>query len=251
MRRCKIAGLDLVVRGGIRTIAKLEDNRESTLIVVRGATGTGKTLFGAHLAIDAAAARGGDVVVALLEMLPTELRAQLAGIQLFQDSPVQVVSTKIHQLTDDRPCVYASIIEVPREGLPDIGDGLHAALSSARSIGLTPKVLVIDTVSSGYRLGEDVPRELADALSKFAAEQGLIIVVLEETQTVCYSPWVSVADVVLELAHREADDHREEQRTLIVRKSRFNDTSIGPHTFIIRSVGGVEIIPRVSQGSVP
>lgn len=246
LRRYKIEGLDLVLGGAIPTIAKLDDTRESTLILVRGGAGTGKTLFGIQLALDAAATRQGDVVVGLLEMLPTELRAQLTRIPFFQEGAIQVVSANDQPIVGEPPHIFASIMEVPLDGAPDIGVELHAVLSAARTAG-HPVALVIDAVSREYRLGNNVPRELADGLSKFAAEENLIVIVLEEVSDQQYSPWTSAADVVFELALREADAHNDACRTLVVRKSRFSHAAIGPHTFVIHPERGIEIVPRSSQ----
>ena len=45
---------------------------------------------------------------------------------------------------------------------------------------LAPRVVVIDSLAEGYGLGTTVSRRLADALAKFAADEGVILILVEE-----------------------------------------------------------------------
>lgn len=245
--RAAIRGLDLVLAGGLRTVHKLGDARESTVALVRGAAGAGKTIFASHLAISEAARRGGDVVYCCIELLPTELDAQLSNLTF---GPEQLVVRVMHvgtEAADAAPLrVLASIIDIPTESEPDFGSELRRSLEAARAARLDPKVLVIDSLSEGYRLGGDVARPLADALSKFAAEEGLVLVLIEEVCSGQDSLWTFIADVVFELSHHgPLGTAAAEHRSLVVRKSRFGPSHVGPHSFTIRRAGGVEIQPRL------
>ena len=61
---------------GVQLVERLP-GRESATVVVRGGPGTGKTLVSLDVALALAAALGGDVVVACVELLPTEYFAQI------------------------------------------------------------------------------------------------------------------------------------------------------------------------------
>jgi KaiC/GvpD/RAD55 family RecA-like ATPase len=244
-----IRGLDLVLAGGLPAVCKLDDQRESTVVLVRGAAGAGKTIFASHLAISAAAQRDGDVVYCCIELLPTELEAQLSGLTFGPEGFVARVTHAGAEAPDtEHPQILASIIDVPSEGEPDFGGELKRSLDTARSAGLDPRVLVIDALSEGYRLGGSVSRLLADALSKFAVEEGLVLVLIEEVADDRDSLWTFVADVVFELSHHgTAGTASAEHRSLLVRKSRFGPSHVGPHGFTIRRSGGIEIYPRLSS----
>jgi KaiC/GvpD/RAD55 family RecA-like ATPase len=245
--RAAIKGLDLVLAGGLRTVRKLGDARASTVALVRGAAGTGKTIFASHLAISEATRRGGDLVYCCIELLPTELDAQLSSLTF---GPEQLAVRVIHGETeagDAGPLrIWTSIIDIPVEREPDFGDELRRSIEAARTARLDPKVLVIDSLSEGYRLGGDVSRPLADALSKFAAEEGLVLVLIEEVANGHDSLWTFIADVVFELSHHgPLGTAAAEHRSLVVRKSRFGPSHVGPHSFTIQRAGGVEIHPRL------
>lgn len=243
--RCPIPGLDLVIDGGLRTVKKLGDSRESTLVLVRGAAGTGKTIFGSQLALDAAAERDGDVVYCCLELLPSELRAQLTGID-FLGRRLEVLFPG-ELPTTNAPRVFASVVDgATATNTTDLGNGLVSSLRAAKALGLVPKVLVVDSLSDGYGLGSSVKREVADSFSKFAAEQGLIILLIEEVFEGRDSLWPFVVDVAFELSHRgEASTSAGEWRSLIVSKSRFGGSQVGPHGFLFLQ-SGVVITPRTT-----
>jgi KaiC/GvpD/RAD55 family RecA-like ATPase len=248
-RLATIKGLDLVLAGGLHTVRKLDDQRESTVTLIRGAAGTGKTVFASHLAISEAAKRGGDVVYCCVELLPTELDAQLSNLTFGPEHlAVRVIHAGNEAGDAESPRLLASIIDVPPEGEPDFGGELKRSIETARTAHLDPKVLVIDSLSEGYRLGGSVSRLLADALSKFAAEEGLLLVLIEEVSDHHDSLWTFIADVVFELSHHGTfGTAAAEQRSLVVRKSRFGPSQVGPHSFTIRRAGGIEIYPRLSN----
>lgn len=248
-RTITIRGLDLVLAGGLPAVRKLDDQRESTAVLVRGAAGAGKTLFASHLALSEASRRRGDVVYCCVELLPTELEAQLANLTF---GPEGFVARVIHPGAEapraEGPRVMASVIDVPAEGEPDFGGELERSLEAARGAGLEPRVLVIDSLSEGYRLGGSVSRPLADAVSKFVAEAGLVLVLIEEVVHEQDSLWTFVTDVVFELAHHGTPGTSSaEYRSLLVRKSRFGPSHVGPHGFTIRRSGGIEIYPRLGN----
>jgi KaiC/GvpD/RAD55 family RecA-like ATPase len=244
-----IRGLSLILGGEIRAIAKLADRGESTVILVRGPAGSGKSIFATQLAAHEALARGGDVVYCCIELLPSELDAQLSGLTFGPEKRGLRVSNVADSSLSvaHAPRIYASIVDVPEVEVPDIGGELQRVLHEATRELFLPKVIVIDSLAEGYRLGLSVPRYLADALAKFAADNGILLVLLEETMDQRDSTWTFIADVVLELAHHGAiGTSAAEERSLTVRKNRFGPAQVGPHAFAIHRAGGIVIYPRLS-----
>lgn len=245
-----IKGLPLILGGEIRAVSKLASRRESVVILVRGPAGSGKTLLATHLAAHEALVRGGDIVYCCIELLPSELDAQISGLTFGPEHrPLRVsnLPTGDPPPTELAPRIFASIIDVPETSEPDFGAELHRVMSGAREAQLDPRIIVIDSLAEGYRLGASVPRHLADALAKFAAEEGILLVLLEEVIDQRDSTWTFVADVVLELAHHGATGtSAAEERAITVRKNRFGPAHVGPHAFAIHQDRGVEIYPRLS-----
>ncbi len=71
-------GLDVLLGGGFRLVTRLP-GKASAMVDVRGGAGAGKTLVGLHVALELAKALEGDVVVACVEILPSEYVAQVAS----------------------------------------------------------------------------------------------------------------------------------------------------------------------------
>jgi KaiC/GvpD/RAD55 family RecA-like ATPase len=244
-----IKGLPLILGGEIRAVSKLADRAESTVILIRGSAGSGKTIFATQLAAHEALVRGGDVVYCCIELLPSELDAQISGLTFGPEHRMLRVGNLpmgAPVAPELAPRIFASIIDVPEDALPDIGVELQRVLGGATRDGLVPKVVVIDSLAEGYRLGTSVPRALADAVAKFAADEGIVLVLLEEVVDGADSIWTFVADVVLDLAHHGATGtSAAEQRAITVRKNRFGPAHVGPHAFAIHRAGGIEIYPRL------
>jgi KaiC/GvpD/RAD55 family RecA-like ATPase len=244
-----IKGLALILGGEIRSVSKLVSHPESAVILVRGPAGSGKTLLATQLAAHEALVRGGDVVYCCIELLPSELDAQIAGLTFgFEHRPLRVsnLPSSAPPPADLIPRIFASLIDVPETAEPDIGAELQRVMGDARGAQLDPRVIVIDSLAEGYRLGTTVPRYLADALAKFAAEEGILLLLLEEVVDQQDSTWTFVADVVLELAHHgTAGTSAAEERAITVRKNRFGPAQVGPHAFAIHRDRGIEIYPRL------
>ncbi len=254
----KIEGLDLVLGGGIVSVPKVDmDTQRSTVVLIRGGPGTGKTIFGSHIAIGLARDLTCDILYACIELLPTELKAQLDDFHFNRDpvtepdidNSAKIILPRAHLTPESsaQPRVLAGLLnlgENPQEGL---------VLAIEESIlQLSPKgykigVIVIDSVSDGYGIGPSVPREVADGVAKLAADQGLIAVILEETLDDRPSSWSFAADTVLELSHIGTfSEPARERRQLTVRKHRCAPSHIGPHTLIVQRGSGIHVYPRPS-----
>jgi KaiC/GvpD/RAD55 family RecA-like ATPase len=243
-----IKGLPLILGGEIRAVSKLADRAESAVILVRGPAGSGKTIFATQLAAHEALVRGGDIVYCCIELLPSELDAQISGLTFgLEHRALRVSNLPMGAATAElAPRIFASIVDIPEDPVPDIGPELQRVIDDATRDGLAPKVVVIDSLAEGYRLGASVPRYLADALAKFAADKGIVLVLLEEVVDRADSIWTFVADVVLELAyHGASGTSAGEERAITVRKNRFGPAHVGPHGFAIHRTGGIEIYPRL------
>lgn len=259
-------GLDLVLGDGIATLARLPDRDPSASILIRGGPGAGKTLLGSQLAIVLANDRGGDVAYACVELLPSELHAQLDSVwptanekapvaRLVQDAvanrfrapPFGKKSSGIHS------DLYASTLPLPAgKELHEFGAAIEGLLSAIERSGGSPSVLVIDSLARGYGLA-DAPRIFADSLVKLAVERGLVLILLEESRIPDTTEWAYAMDVVLELEHvdRSSSAAAQMERRLWVMKNRFGPSTPGPHRFSILEGHGVQVYPSEVTYATP
>ena len=237
-----IPGLDLVLGGGIRTLPRVEGVNESATILLRGPPGSGKTLLGSQMASSLARLLKGPVAYGCIELLPMELAAQLAAF----GAVFPPVSTPPF---GPSPAIAAGLLDLGDEGaeVETIEPAIRALLEEVGKLGAKPRVLVLDSLSDGYRLGASVPRVVADGLCKLAAAEGLVLFLLEETVDPKPSPWSFAADVVIELGSAEEESVRgaagQLERRLVVSKSRFGPVDLGPHLFQVDK-HGVQVFPR-------
>jgi len=247
-----IPGLDLPLGGGLWTVPRIEGVPESTTILVRGAPGAGKTIFGSQLAGSVARALGGDVAYGCIELLPVEFQAQHAGLRR-EDVAEEVVVPpfKKGRPSKENGCrFFAGLLDLGAAGDEQsrLGPAVAALLHQVEQVGGRPRVLVIDSLSDGYNLGGSAPRPLADALCKLAAERGLVLLLLEEAADFRPSVWSFAVDIVLELKLSEEDPAAGMPvtlaRWLTVIKNRFGPSDAGPHRFNITPNRGVYVIPR-------
>jgi len=247
-----ISGLDLPLGGGLWTVPRIEGVPESTAILVRGAPGVGKTVFGSQLAGSVARALGGDVAYGCIELLPVEFQAQHAGLRR-KDVVEEVVIPpfKKSKSSKENDCrFFAGLLDLGAAGDEQsrLGPAVDALLHQVEQVGGRPRVLVIDSLSNGYNLGGSAPRQLADALCKLAAELGLVLILLEEAADFRPSVWSFAVDVVLELKLSEEEPVAGMpvtlDRWLTVIKNRFGPSDPGPHRFTMVRGTGVYVIPR-------
>lgn len=234
----RVDGLDILMGGGFRPFARAGGGPSLT-VLVRGPAGSGKTLLGAGLALGAARERSASIAYACVELLPEELKAQLAGIAL----PVDVLFPPLPAKRVAGTSILAGLISFDAADpdntfVPALGDLVGAVAASVEKLG----VLVIDSVSTGYGLVSGKRRELADAVCKLSAMEGLFTVVIEESEGDPGSPWPFSVDVVIEL-RRGADTQRE----LWVSKNRSGPAEGGWTRFRIDQGRGVLVMPPASS----
>lgn len=226
-------GFDLVL--GEKGLLEVDraDGRRSATILIRGAPGSGKSAMALHLALVAAAKRNVAVGYACVELLPSELQA-LTG-SLWPQRGVKFVSSPT--LTDGQQ-VVAKLLVPDENGLPDLAEFLDALVARCAPNG--QPVLVIDSLLRDSELGSAATRETVDAVCKYAAATGAILILVEESLG-GPSPWMWSVDTVLELA--QPVGAATSDRTLVVSKHRFGPCDPGPHYWAF-SANGLEVFPR-------
>ncbi len=246
----EIDGLDLILGGGIPVLKRHKDLEESATLLVRGPPGSGKTIFGVQLAGSLARSLGCDVAYGCVELLPSELEAQHAGIKKseFKERVIMAPFPK-QELKSDECRIFAEMLNIGSHGeeVSKLGDAIEHVLKGIERVGGQPRVLVIDSLSDGYNLGASAPRELADALCKMAARRGMILILLEEIFESRPSAWSFATDVVLQLSPSEdaaapgpSDSF---ERRLTVAKNRLGPSEAGVHRYLILPNWGVSVLP--------
>ncbi len=242
-------GFDVILGGGWRLIERLP-GRESATVVLRGGPGTGKTLLSVDVALALARALDGDVVVACVELLPTEYFAQIeAGraelVSQWRDGPRLAESTVmiLPQMTPvssfESPRIFCGLLPELDDDVPDLVAALELLLTDVTTLNGKPAVFIVDSLIAGYGLGPSTPRQNVDAVMKFAAEGGLGLVLCEETTDDIPSVWDFAADTLLALEH-----HRGGGRQILVRKHRYGASATGAHQFEIRGWRQPRVCPR-------
>jgi KaiC/GvpD/RAD55 family RecA-like ATPase len=197
-----VAGLDGLIGGPLQRINKLENDRRSCMVLLRGGYGSGKTILAAALALGAAEQLKADVAYFLTETLPAEFRAQLQRLGFVTPGHDEVFERA-------RPALRTALVE---ENLAAHPQEIPGRLEELRGLQ-SPRgrhtrrfaVMVVDAIDGSRWSATN--REAVDGLSKFSAEEGLSTIVTEEIGSPqSGSPWPHVADVVLELS-RTDDGH--------------------------------------------
>jgi KaiC/GvpD/RAD55 family RecA-like ATPase len=237
-------GLDLVLGGGVRLLHRIAgSSAESATILVRGGPGTGKSVLAADIAMRMARAVGGDVLYVCIEVLPSEVIAQRMGFDGFDPTTaIDLAHADARKTSGDSPTLVVGMSEMemspPEEGGgPDLGQMILDLLRLSDGRGCNSRVVVVDSLSDGYKLGAGVPRETVDGLCKLAVEQGWVLVLVEEAVNDDASPWSFAVDTVLSL-----EVTREGRREARVTKHRFGPCQPGPHRLLVEREG-VRVLP--------
>jgi KaiC/GvpD/RAD55 family RecA-like ATPase len=212
-------------------------------MLLRGGPGAGKSVLAADTAMRLARALGGDVLYVCVEILPREVLAQRMGFDGFDPG----TAIDLAQLDAKKPSGAGSMLVVgmtememcsTEEGdVPDVGRMILDLARISMERGCDPRVVVVDSLSGGYRLGADVPRPTVDGVCKLAVEQGWALVLVEEAADERESPWSFAVDTVLSLQVTPAG-----RREVRVTKHRFGSSQPGPHRLFIEREG-VRVIP--------
>lgn len=235
-------GLDLVLSGGLRWVRRVAEVAGAS-ILVRGPAGSGKTLVGVTLARALARQLQGPVAYGCVELLPTELEAQVRSLFPASDGPVVRYSPFDKTSAANTDSLLVSLLEL--EGNPDrLGEALDGMWSAIEALGARPRVLVIDSLIDGYGIGSNVSREFADAICKLTARWGIALILLEECDPAKTSPWVYAVDTVVESGAGGDEGAGSSERWLRVPKHRFGPSDVGPHRFVLQTGVGVTVFPR-------
>ena len=242
-------GFDVILGGGWRLIERVPQ-RESATVVLRGGPGTGKTLLSVDVALAIAKALNGDVVVACVEILPSEYLAQIeAGRSELvlkwrdgpaaQDTPVVILPTTTQVVYSTSPRIFCGLLPELNDVEPDLVAALESMQKEVLTLNGKPKVFVVDSLIASYGLGPSSPRQNVDAVMKFAAREGLALVLCEEATNDTPSAWEFAADTVLALEHDRAGD-----RKIFVQKHRYGASATGVHQLEIRGWKQPRVYPR-------
>ncbi|MFT3765849.1 MAG: ATPase domain-containing protein [Minicystis sp.] len=219
---------------------------ESATILVRGGPGVGKSVFATDTALRLGRELRGDVLYVCVEILPREVIAQRAGFDGFDPaSAVDLADLGARKASGAGTTLVVGLTEMEmvstEEGpVPDLGSAMLTLARIARERGFDPRVVVVDSLSDGYKLGGSAPRSTVDGVCKLAVEQGWALVLVEEATDVRASTWAFAVDTVLSLSVTPAG-----QREMMVTKHRFGPCQPGPHRLLIES-GGVRVVPCFS-----
>jgi KaiC/GvpD/RAD55 family RecA-like ATPase len=231
-------------------------------ILVRGPTGSGKTLLACHLAASVAG-KGGVVNIVSAEQGPEEylytlstmgLLTPAAGFEIgfSEEERIRLQTGADHSRG---AIVYAG---VDRDGL---GEGLPLLTVLAERMRLYPlRLLIIDSLNGVANLAllrdrdVDVRGAFAGAFRSIAS-LGVSLLVIEEEQGgegVRFEEQQNLADTVVRLSTRTELAYR--KRFIQIMKLRFQREQRGEHPFSIVSGEGIHVVPspvavrtRVSQ----
>jgi KaiC/GvpD/RAD55 family RecA-like ATPase len=216
-------GLDVLLAGGFRLVRRFQE-KESATVLVRGGAGAGKTLLGLHAALELAKALGGDLAIGCVEILPSELVAQMRSARPDVDEG-RIAVLPAPLASGPSPRIYCGLLTELDPETPDLVASLEALGRDVTAAGGKAAVFMVDSLIEGYGLGASAPRAGADAVMKFAAQGGHGLVLCEETHGTGPSPWIFAVDTVFELGV----EPRERGRWIEVRKHRFGASVSGRH----------------------
>lgn len=245
-----VDGLNLLLGGGVPVIKRAQDLEASASILVRGPPGSGKTILGLQLAGSIARYLRADVAYGCVEILPSEIAAQhrSLGREAIREQ-VLTAPFSAASVTPDGCRIFAGILDIGSSGeeTSRIDAAIVGLLEEVGRCGGRPRVVVIDSLSDGYRLGASAPRELADAMCKMAASRGAILILLEEIASSGPTVWSFAVDIAIQLSVGEGEPSPGApgtlERRLAVTKNRFGPSQIGVNHFAILSGEGVRVFP--------
>jgi circadian clock protein KaiC len=227
-----IKGLDSILLGGIP---------RTNVILVQGATGTGKTLMGLEFIYRGITQFNEPGLIVVFETNPDKLIRDAAGFgwnleELQHEKKVQIIFTS--------PQVFDQELRSPDSLLIETANEMGARRIFVDGVGLlTPNPGTMNSGRSAFRelfqqLIESLNRENLTAM--FSLESGSTSDSLATVEMADF-----LADTVIQLGRNRRGRHI--QRSLEVVKSRGQDYETGEHTLQIIGGRGLEVFRRVQS----
>jgi circadian clock protein KaiC len=230
-----IAGLDDVLQGGIP---------RGNIILVEGAAGTGKTLFGMEFIYRGITAQNEPGIIVSFEVAPQKLIRDAVGFgwnleELQQQNKLKLIFTS--------PQVLSQELRSPDSLLLETAAQMNAARIFIDGISLLRTVSnSLNNASEGNGVG--CYRQILQQLLESLQRENLTAILSHEVTAVEQQAFALeiteyLADTVIIL--RREQNRRGVHRTLEITKSRGHDFDTGRHTLRISSGQGLEVFRRV------
>jgi circadian clock protein KaiC len=230
-----IEGLDEILLGGIP---------RTNVILVRGTTGTGKTLLGVEFIYRGAAEFNEPGIIVVFETSPDKLMRDAATLgwkldELQEQKKLQIVFTS--------PQVLEQELRSPDSLLLETAAEMGAQRIFIDGIGLLRQAPIgIAAVAGNIPAYRELLQQLLGGLNR----ENLTAMLSHETGTLTESQVTSeaaasLADTVIELSR--VPSGRRIQRAIQIVKSRGQDFESGEHTLHIVSGKGLEVFRRVQS----
>jgi len=228
-----ISGLDSILLGGIP---------RTNIILVQGATGTGKTLMGVEFIYRGIISSNEPGLILVFETAPDKLIRDAAGFgwnldELQTRKKLQIIFTSPEVFDQELRFPDSLLLETAREmGARRIfvdGIGLLAGRGANKSVRVEYRELL-------QKLIESLNRENLTAM--FSLEVGVAPDTIATTETADF-----LVDTVIHLGRERVG--RRVHRSLEVLKSRGQDFDQGQHTLQITGGKGLEVFRRVQAPS--
>ena len=231
-----IPGLDTILRGGIP---------DGNVILLEGAAGTGKTLFGIEFIYRGAMDYGEPGIIVTFEVAPQKLIRDATNFgweleALQQQNRVRIVFTSPQVLNQELRSPDSLLLEM-------------AAEMGAQRIFIDG-ISLLRTISNGYNGGEDYGnviagyRQVLQQLLEGLQRENLTAMLTHEVTSIAQQAFALeiteyLADTVIVL--RREPLRRGSSRSLEITKSRGHNYDAGRHTLRITDGKGLEVFRRV------
>jgi tetratricopeptide (TPR) repeat protein/KaiC/GvpD/RAD55 family RecA-like ATPase len=227
---------------GLPLVEKSAGAAPSTSVLVRGAAGTGKSTLALALADGIARFSKGIVLYLVTEAALSDVQFKAEVLKLesavrpFDEHASYKTGTiVVSHLIIERPESVNDSTEALQRHAVETADRILTQLRDRQDKAGAPiRALVIDGLGfPEIRPGEPLTRRDLIAFLQTVEAQGVSPILVEETGAGSSDLFTFVVDVVLALALAPNPDSGALHRQLIVSKSRYSDSSAGPHDAVL------------------